>query len=79
MVYKFGNNRVQNFLNENNLTMIIRSGNCTSEGFELNSTKNMINFTSCTDYAGIYNNSAAVIKIKKNFEISPLVIQSTNI
>lgn len=66
-VYKFSEARVESFLEETGLNMIIRSKECVAEGFQRSRSGLVTTITSCTDYMGKYANQAAIIKIKKNF------------
>jgi hypothetical protein len=48
---RFGTNRSTKFMQENNLTMIIRSHEPVAEGFE-KTNNNIITIFSASDYAG---------------------------
>jgi len=65
--YKFSEAKVDQFLEETGLNMIIRSKECVTEGFQRSRSGAVTTITSCTDYMGKYANQAAMIKIKKNF------------
>jgi len=73
-VIKYGMNRLKNFLNQNNLTLLIRSHECVEAGFEQSSKGPVLTIFSCTDYCGKFTNAASVGVIKKNFELVPKVI-----
>ena len=77
MVFNYGNSRLRRFLQDNNLSMIIRSHECMADGFERNSDATVINLFSCTDFAGKFGNSSAILKILKNYEILPNVLSHT--
>ncbi|CAD8187082.1 unnamed protein product [Paramecium pentaurelia] len=76
-IIRFGNNRINKFLQENNLNMIIRSHEPTNEGFEkLNNS--VITIFSCSDY-GNCGNKGAILSITKRGDIIPKVIPTANI
>lgn len=76
---KFGPDRVQEFLNKNNLSMIIRAHECVMDGFERFAGGSLITVFSATDYCGRHKNAGAVLLVKKNFEIIPKLIYPSNI
>lgn len=53
--------------------MIIRSHEPVKEGYETMSN-NLMTIFSCTDYGGTNQNSAGIIYINKNGEITPKLI-----
>jgi len=57
--------------------MVIRSHECIQDGFEKNDNGTLITIFSCPDYGGKYGNSGAMIKIKKNFELTPHILSAT--
>lgn len=70
---KFSIERINSFLENNKLCMIIRSHEFIKEGFEINN-QNIITFVSCLDYCGKYKNGGGIIYIKKNSNICPKII-----
>ena len=58
--------------------MMIRSHECVMDGFERNENGNLVTIFSCPDYAGKFANQGAMIKIKKNFELTPHILTPTN-
>ena len=58
----------------NKLDIIIRGHECVMDGCERMGENGLITLISCTDFGGIFNNSASMITIKKNFEIIPKII-----
>ena len=77
-IVKFGPDRVQQFLNNNNLSMIIRAHECVMDGFERFAGGQLITVFSATDYCGKHKNAGAVLILKKNFEIIPKLIYPSN-
>lgn len=65
--------RLKKFLDENNLSLVIRSHEIVKDGFEMLNDK-LITIVSCSDYCKKYQNAAGILKIKKNFEIIPKII-----
>lgn len=65
--FKFSEAKVERFLEETGLNMIIRSKECVADGFSRSRSGLVTTITSCTDYMGKNGNQAAIIKIKKNF------------
>lgn len=62
-------------MKENEIDLIIRSNEPVKEGYEAVHNKIMTVF-SCTDYGGVNQNAAGIIHIKKNWEITPKIINS---
>ena len=77
-IFKFGNDRVQKFLSDNRMGLLIRSHECVMEGFERNGQNEMITVFSATDYCGKYKNAAAILIVKRNLEIVPKIIYPLN-
>ncbi|EGR31094.1 ser thr protein phosphatase family protein, putative [Ichthyophthirius multifiliis] len=73
-VIRFGNQRIQNFLNDNNLAFIVRSNECVLKGYQKQSN-NIITIFSNTNYAGVYQNNASILYVGKQRKIQPKVIQ----
>jgi len=71
---RFNNERLRTFLAENNLSMLVRSHECVNDGFEKSANGMLMTVFSATDYCGKYTNAAAVVVIRKNFELVPKVI-----
>ena len=71
---KFDADRLKGFLMENGLTMVVRSHECVIDGFERMWNGTIITLFSATDYCGKHTNAAAVVVIKKNFEVTPKII-----
>ncbi|EAR82584.2 serine/threonine-protein phosphatase (macronuclear) [Tetrahymena thermophila SB210] len=72
--FKYSEAKVERFLEETGLNMIIRSKECVFDGFSRSQSGNVTTITSCSDYMGKYGNSACCIRIKKNFAIEPNII-----
>ncbi len=63
-IVKFGPDRVQQFLNNNNLSMIIRAHECVMDGFERFAGGQLITLFSATDYCGRHKNAGAVLFLR---------------
>jgi len=73
-ITRYGPDRVEQFLKQNNLKMIIRGHECVMDGFERFAKGNLITVFSATDYCGRYKNAGAILVLQKNFEIVPKLI-----
>jgi protein phosphatase len=73
-IVKFGPDVVKNFLQNNNLSYIIRAHECVLDGFERFAGGALITLFSATDYCRRHNNAGALIVIKNNFEMVPHLI-----
>jgi protein phosphatase len=73
-IVRFGPDRVQQFLQQNGLGMIIRAHECVMDGFERFADGKLITVFSATDYCGRHKNAGAVLVIQKNLEIIPKLI-----
>jgi len=60
-------------MQNNCINIIIRSHEPIMEGFEKMNI-NIITIFSATDYGGVTNNSAGLIYIKKNGDITPKIV-----
>ena len=74
---KYDTDRLRSFLADNNLSMLVRSHECVTDGFEKASNGQVMTIFSATDYCGRHSNAAAVVVIRKNFELVPKVIYPT--
>lgn len=70
----FNENMVNEFMKNNKLNLIIRSHDIIESGFEKIYGNKVISVFSCINYCGVYNNSAGILFIKKNFEIQPKIL-----
>jgi diadenosine tetraphosphatase ApaH/serine/threonine PP2A family protein phosphatase len=77
-IVKFGPDRVQKFLQNNGLSLVIRAHECVMDGFERFAGGQLITVFSATDYCGKHKNAGAVLILKKNFEIIPKLIYPQN-
>mmetsp|Transcript_8079 Transcript_8079/g.7936 ORF Transcript_8079/g.7936 Transcript_8079/m.7936 type:complete len:580 (-) Transcript_8079:33-1772(-) len=77
-IVKFGADRLQRFLADNRLLMVIRSHECVMEGYDRNSQGDLITVFSATDYCGKYKNAAAILVVKRSMEIVPRLIYPLN-
>ena len=73
-IVKFGPDIVQNFMEKNNVHMIIRAHECVPDGFERFCEGNLITVFSATDYCKRHKNAGAMLLISNNFEIIPYLI-----
>jgi hypothetical protein len=76
-IVKFGPDRVDEFLNTNNLSLILRAHECVMDGFERFAGGNLITVFSATDYCGRHKNAGAILFLTKNFQIKPHLIYPT--
>lgn len=70
----FGPDRVEKFLKDNKLELIIRGHECVMDGFERFAKGQLITVFSATDYCGKHKNAGAALVVQKNFEIVPKLI-----
>ena len=70
---RFTMERTKKFLDDNNLSLIIRGHEMVKDGFEMLNDK-LITIVSCLDYCNKHQNAGGILKIKKNFEIIPKII-----
>lgn len=73
-IVKFGPDRVNDFLKNNNLGLIIRAHECVMDGFERFSGGQLITVFSATDYCGKHKNAGAILYLTNKFEIKPYLI-----
>jgi diadenosine tetraphosphatase ApaH/serine/threonine PP2A family protein phosphatase len=73
-IVKFGPDRVEEFLKNNNLTLILRAHECVMDGFERFAGGKLITVFSATDYCGKHKNAGAILFLTKNFMIKPYLI-----
>jgi diadenosine tetraphosphatase ApaH/serine/threonine PP2A family protein phosphatase len=73
-IVKFGPDRVENFLKNNNLTCIIRGHECVMDGFERFAKGQLITVFSATDYCARHKNAGAMLVIQKDMELVPRLI-----
>lgn len=77
-IVKFGPDIVENFLNKNKLSMLIRAHECVMDGFERFSKGNLITVFSATDYCRKHKNAGAILLINSKKEIIPMIIYPQN-
>lgn len=63
---RFGINRINEFLSTNNMQLILRSHEAVPDGAEEFGSTHLYTIFSCTDYAGIHNNEAAIFHYHNN-------------
>jgi protein phosphatase len=73
-IVKYGPDVVKKFLQNNNLSFIIRAHECVLDGFERFAGGAVITLFSATDYCRRHNNAGAMLIIKNNFEMVPHLI-----
>ena len=76
-IVKFGPDRVEEFLSNNNLSLILRAHECVMDGFERFAAGHLITVFSATDYCGRHKNAGAILFLTKNFQIKPHLIYPT--
>lgn len=72
-IYKFGPDRVEEFLKTNNLDLIIRAHECVMDGFERFAGGKLITLFSATDYCG-HHNAGALLFIRRDLTVIPKII-----
>ena len=73
-IVKFGPDRVEAFLKNNNLSLILRAHECVLDGFERFASGKLITVFSATDYCGKHKNAGAILFLTKNYAIKPYLI-----
>eukprot|EP00826_Nyctotherus_ovalis_P008327 TRINITY_DN1214_c0_g3_i2.p1 TRINITY_DN1214_c0_g3~~TRINITY_DN1214_c0_g3_i2.p1 ORF type:complete len:517 (+),score=114.74 TRINITY_DN1214_c0_g3_i2:931-2481(+) len=73
-IYSFGPDRVEKFLRQNKLELIVRGHECVMDGFERFAKGQLITVFSATDYCRKHKNAGAALFIHKNYEIVPRLI-----
>ena len=73
-IVKYGPDVVKKFLQNNNLSLIIRAHECVLDGFERFAGGSLITLFSATDYCRRHNNAGAMLVIKNNKEMVPHLI-----
>ncbi len=73
-ITRYGPDRVEQFLKQNALKMIVRGHECVMDGFERFAKGTLFTVFSATDYCGRYKNAGAILVIQKNYEIIPKLI-----
>lgn len=77
-IVKYGPDKVEQFLANNDLIMILRAHECVMDGFERFAGGTLITVFSATDYCGRHKNAGAVLFITRKFEIVPKLIYPLN-
>lgn len=74
-IYKFGPDRVTEFLKNNApLSLIIRAHECVMDGFERFAGGKLITLFSATDYCGHHKNAGALLFVRRDLTIVPKLI-----
>ena len=73
-IVKFGPDRVEEFLKNNNLNLIFRAHECVMDGFERFAGGKLITVFSATDYCGKHKNAGAILSLGKDSIITPKLI-----
>eukprot|EP00922_Rhytidocystis_sp_ex-Travisia-forbesii_P019668 GHVS01029073.1.p1 GENE.GHVS01029073.1~~GHVS01029073.1.p1 ORF type:complete len:460 (-),score=73.06 GHVS01029073.1:607-1947(-) len=73
-IVKFGPDRVHQFLNENNLSLIIRAHECVMDGFERFAGGKLITLFSATNYCNHHHNAGALLFIRRDLTVVPKLI-----
>lgn len=75
-IVSFGFDKLECFLKNNNLELLVRSHENVEKGFENIYGGKLLTFTSCTNYCGAYKNKACFLIVKKTMEIVPKILNS---
>ena len=70
----FDEKMLNEFLNHNKMKMMIRSHDVCDSGIEKIFNDKIISIFSATNYCGTFNNSGAMLLIKKSYEIQPKIL-----
>ncbi|KAL4431923.1 hypothetical protein ABPG74_012735 [Tetrahymena malaccensis] len=73
-VTRFGSQRISKFMQENNISLIIRSHEPVYSGIQIQNN-NVITLFSNTNYCNKYQNQGAILSIMKQLQMQPKVIQ----
>eukprot|EP00826_Nyctotherus_ovalis_P053963 TRINITY_DN7045_c0_g1_i2.p1 TRINITY_DN7045_c0_g1~~TRINITY_DN7045_c0_g1_i2.p1 ORF type:complete len:408 (+),score=108.29 TRINITY_DN7045_c0_g1_i2:849-2072(+) len=73
-IVKYGPDRVESFLQNNGLCMIIRGHECVMDGIERFAKGQLITVFSATDYCGKHKNAGGALFLQKDYEIVPMLI-----
>ncbi len=76
-IVRFGPQRIKQFLNDNNLLMIIRSHEPVLNGIQEFCNGQLLTIFSATNYGGQYMNNGAGLKITKQCKMVPLKLPPT--
>lgn len=70
-IYKFGSDKIEEFLNSNDLDLIIRSNECVLDGFERFANGQLITLFSSSECYSSSKNAAAILVVQKDLDIVP--------
>eukprot|EP00742_Colponemidia_sp_Colp-10_P004306 GILJ01004593.1.p1 GENE.GILJ01004593.1~~GILJ01004593.1.p1 ORF type:complete len:767 (-),score=86.58 GILJ01004593.1:414-2714(-) len=73
-IVKFGPDRVTQFLEANNLRLIVRAHECVMDGFERFASGHLITLFSATDYCGRHKNAGALLLVRRDLTVVPKLI-----
>ncbi|EZG78507.1 serine/threonine-protein phosphatase [Gregarina niphandrodes] len=73
-ITRYGPDRVVEFLEGNNLDLIIRAHECVMDGFERFAAGRLITLFSATDYCNTHKNAGALLYVRKDLTIVPKMI-----
>eukprot|EP00744_Colponema_vietnamica_P001005 GILI01001724.1.p1 GENE.GILI01001724.1~~GILI01001724.1.p1 ORF type:complete len:759 (+),score=208.95 GILI01001724.1:203-2479(+) len=73
-IVKFGPDRVKEFLDNNDLSLIVRAHECVMDGFERFAQGHLITVFSATDYCGKHKNAGALLLVTRNLTVVPKLI-----
>ncbi|CRG99042.1 serine/threonine protein phosphatase 8, putative [Plasmodium relictum] len=82
ITFKFGKNRLYNFLKNNKLKMIIRGHECVHEGYKYMFKKKLLTLFSAKNYCKKYKNNASnafIVKKGKNIIIFNQILKSDKV
>eukprot|EP00826_Nyctotherus_ovalis_P053961 TRINITY_DN7045_c0_g1_i14.p1 TRINITY_DN7045_c0_g1~~TRINITY_DN7045_c0_g1_i14.p1 ORF type:complete len:544 (+),score=157.61 TRINITY_DN7045_c0_g1_i14:939-2570(+) len=77
-IVKYGPDRVEQFLQNNDLMLIVRGHECVMDGIERFAKGQLITLFSATDYCGKHKNAGGALFVQKDYEIVPKLIFPLN-
>eukprot|EP01056_Protomagalhaensia_sp_Gyna25_P000445 Protomagalhaensia_sp_Gyna_25__444@NODE_120_length_5101_cov_30_677993_g94_i0_p1_GENE_NODE_120_length_5101_cov_30_677993_g94_i0NODE_120_length_5101_cov_30_677993_g94_i0_p1_ORF_typecomplete_len833_score102_97Kelch_4/PF13418_6/1_8e13Kelch_4/PF13418_6/0_014Kelch_4/PF13418_6/5_1e06Kelch_4/PF13418_6/0_0019Kelch_4/PF13418_6/0_002Kelch_4/PF13418_6/1_4Kelch_4/PF13418_6/5_5e02Kelch_5/PF13854_6/3_1e07Kelch_5/PF13854_6/0_051Kelch_5/PF13854_6/3_3e07Kelch_5/PF13854_6/0_01Kelch_5/PF13854_6/0_021Kelch_5/PF13854_ len=73
-IVRYGPDRVIEFLQNNNLDLIVRAHECVMDGFERFAGGRLITLFSATDYCNSHKNAGALLFIRRDLTVVPKII-----
>lgn len=68
--YTFGINELKNFLDINNIELVIRAHQVVEDGYEFYAGRKLVTIFSAPNYCGEFDNKGAVMTVDRNFKCS---------
>jgi protein phosphatase len=66
---EFGPDRVKQFLEENNLDLIVRAHQCVPGGYEFFASQHLVTIFSATNYCGRHDNDGAILTVTRDLTV----------